>query len=277
MSEVDPAGLASIGSRLKHAREARGQSLEEVATQTRIPIRHLHAIEEGNWEALPATTYSVGFVRAYANAVGLNGNELGAELRQELGIARPSYDAPAALYEPADPARVPPRSLAIIALLIGIALVIGYLVWRNMSMDGGADPAAPVAEAPVQPAPQQAQPQPAPAPATGPVVLTATDEVWLRVYEASGGASLFQGVLQAGQTFQVPATAQAPQIRTGRPQALNVTVGTTAIPPLGAAEQTINNVSLLPADLLARAGAGGTPTLPQPSQPVPGPAAPPTN
>lgn len=275
MSEVDPAGVASIGRRLKDAREAKGSSLDEIATQTRIPIRHLEHIEQGNWEALPATTYSVGFARAYANAVGLNGNEIGAELRQQLGATRASYDAPAALYEPADPARVPPRSLAIVALLIGVALVAGYLIWRNMSVGADIETDVPVAEAPATPTPQPAQPQQAAlAPATGPVVLTATDEVWLRVYEATGGASLFQGVLQAGQTFQVPATAQAPQIRTGRPQALTVTVGTTRIPPLGNPEQTINNVSLLPADLIARTSGGQQPTVPQPSQPVPGPAAP---
>ncbi len=284
MSEVDPAGVASIGRRLKDAREARGLSLEEVATQTRIPIRHLGHIEDGEWEALPATTYSVGFARAYANAVGLNGNEVGAELRQQLGATRATYDAPAALYEPADPARVPPRSLVTIVVVVLALLVGGYLIWRNMAVNDDIDPLdTPVAEAPAQTAAQPAQPQGAPAPAatTGPVVLTATDEVWLRVYEASGGASLFQGVLQAGQKFEVPATAQAPQIRTGRPQAITVSVGSTRIPPLGNPEQTINNVSLLPADLIARTGGaqGGTgqPTLPQPSQPVPGPAAAPGN
>lgn len=280
MSEVDSGGLSSIGERLRAAREAKGQSLDEVATQTRIPIRHLKHIEQGNWNELPATTYSVGFARAYANAVGLNGNEVGAELREELGATRTKYDAPTAMYEPADPSRAPPKSLAITALVILVLLVGGYFLWRNNAVAPEIDPvvapeAAPVAQAP------RGQPQAqAPAAATGPVVLTATDEVWLRVYEATGGPALFQGVLQAGQRVEVPATAKAPQIRTGRPQALQVTVGSTVVPPLGQPEQTINNVSLLAADLLARAGAGGPaasapgqqPLLPQPSQPIPGPA-----
>jgi hypothetical protein len=93
------------------------------------------------------------------------------------------------------------------------------------------------------------------------VVLTATEDVWMRVYDAGGGPALFQDILKAGQTYQVPATAQAPQIRTSRPQALRVTVGSTVIPPLGPPEKLVSNVSLKAQDLIARA----------PGQPAPAP------
>ena len=278
MNEVDPGNLSSIGAQLRAAREAKGLSLDEVASQTRIPIRHLKHIEEGNWDALPATTYSVGFARAYANSVGLNGNEIGAQLREELGATRASHDTPTTMYEPADPSRAPPKSLAIVALLILVLLVGGYFIWRNKNVGPEVEPVIEQEVVADDQAPQQPQPSQAAAPTgTGPVVLTATDEVWLRVYEGSGGATLFQGVLRAGDRYEVPSDAKAPQIRTGRPQALQVTVGSTQVPPLGQAEQTINNVSLLGPDLVARAGASGAqqqPLLPQPSQPVPGPAAP---
>lgn len=272
MSEEDRGSVSTIGERLKAAREAKKMSLEEVASKTRIPVRHLQHIEQGEWDALPAHTYSVGFARSYANAVGLNGNEIGAELRQEIGPARQTYEAPAAYYEPADPARVPPRSLAIVAGIIAVLLIVGYVIWRAASVDGSdVEPQEAVVEEPVPAGPTtQAA---APPPATGPVVLTATDEVWLRVYEASGGAPLFEGVLNAGQRYQVPATAQAPQIRTGRPQALRVTVGSTEIPPLGEPETTIDDVSLLPADLAARASGTAAGALPPPgpaTQPQPG-------
>lgn len=258
MSDLDPGVVSTIGERLRTAREAKKMSLADVASKTRIPIRHLQHIEDGEWDALPAPTYSVGFARSYANCIGLNGNEIGAELRQQIGSPRPTYEAPTSYYEPADPARVPPRSLAMVAGGIALLLIVAYLIWRSMAVDS-VDPG----DAVTQPPPAAAAPQnqllaqPA-APATGPVVLTATEEVWLRVYEAGGGASLFQGVLQAGQRFEVPATAQAPQIRTGRPQALRVTVGATEIPPLGQPEQTINDVSLRAADLAARANGGAT-------------------
>jgi cytoskeletal protein RodZ len=121
---------ASIGERLRKAREAKGLSLEDVASQTRIPIRHLQHIESEEWDALPAVTYCVGFVRSYGNAVDLDGAELGRELRDRLGGLRTR--APVAeYYEPADPARVPPRSLALIAAALLVVLVVGYLIWRS--------------------------------------------------------------------------------------------------------------------------------------------------
>ncbi|HWH18772.1 MAG TPA: RodZ domain-containing protein [Allosphingosinicella sp.] len=274
MSEVDPGSVSSIGDRLKAAREAKKLSLDEVASKTRIPIRHLQHIENEEWDALPAPTYSIGFARSYANAVGLNGNEIGAELRQQIGAARPAYEAPQSYYEPADPARVPPRSLAMIAGAIALLLIAGYIIWRSLTVDS-------VDQAQV-PDPQEAVPQPAPAaqpqqqpqgvPSNGPVVIAATDEVWLRIYEGGSGRRLFEGIMQAGQRYEVPATAQQPQIRTGRPQVLRVTVGGIEVPPLGAAETTIDDVSLLPADLAARAQG----TTGQPAAPAPGAVAPPS-
>lgn len=257
MSELDPGSVSTIGDRLKAAREAKKLSLDEIASKTRIPIRHLQHIEDEEWDQLPAPTYSIGFTRAYANAIGLNGNEVAAELRAQIGTARPTYEAPQSYYEPADPARVPPKSLAMVAGAIALLLVVGYIIWRTLSVGGSeVDPATVVAEAP-PPAPAPAQ-QAAPAaiPSAGPVVLTATDEVWLRIYEGGAGTQLFEGIMKAGDRFEVPATAQEPQIRTGRPQALRVTVGGAEIPPLGQPEQTIDNVSLKPADLAARAQGG---------------------
>src|SRR4028119_2393630 len=103
MSDLDPGSVSTIGQRLRVAREAKNLSLAEVASKTRIPIRHLQHIEDGEWDALPAPTYSVGFARSYANAVGLNGNEIGAELRQQIGSPRPPHDA-------APPHSAPPRA-----------------------------------------------------------------------------------------------------------------------------------------------------------------------
>src|SRR3712207_3598640 len=99
MEHNQPLGQ-SVGERLRAAREAKGLSLEDVARQTRIPLRHLEHIEREEWDALPAVTYSVGFARSYANTIGLDGAEIGAEVRQQLGGARAGGTATAAYYEP---------------------------------------------------------------------------------------------------------------------------------------------------------------------------------
>ncbi|HEX9965828.1 MAG TPA: helix-turn-helix domain-containing protein [Allosphingosinicella sp.] len=269
MAEADHDQLLglSVGERLRVAREAKGLSLDDVARRTRIPVRHLEHIEREEWEALPAITYSVGFARSYANTVDLDGAEIGAEVRQQLGGARPGNLAAAPFYEPADPARVPPRSLAIAAAVLAILLVVGYLVWRSSAVDDDSpadvaitqsqEPAAnPAAPRPAQPA------APAPAPTSGPVVLTAAEDVWLRIDQAGGGAPLYMGILKAGQSYQVPAGAQSPRIRTARANVLRVSVGGVQVPPLGPPETTISNVSLTPADLAARAQSGAAPATP---------------
>lgn len=239
----------SIGGRLRTAREARGLSLHDIGAQTRIPVRHLQHVEAEQWDDLPAVTYCVGFVRAYGNAVGLDGSELGREVRELLGGARPRVQA-VNYYEPADPARVPPRSLAIVAALIAIALIIGYAVWRS-GLNEIAPP--PQAEAPAPAAPAAPPPQQPAAAAGQAVTLTAIGPVWLRVTDgAAEGASLFQGELATGQTFAVPANAQRPLLRTGRPQMLRASVGGRDLGPLETVERTVSDLSLRPEDLANR-------------------------
>jgi cytoskeletal protein RodZ len=256
-----------VGDRLRAAREEKGLSLDDVARQTRIPIRHLEHIERGEWDALPAITYSVGFARSYANAVGLDGPAIGAELREQLGGARSASAGPAAYYEPTDPARVPPRWIAVVAAILAVLLIAGYLVWRRQAVGNAPDEAqiadrnTPADQTPAagQPPKAQAAPQgqPAAAPASGPVVLTASQDVWMRITDGNNPKALFQGTLKAGQQFPVPPSAQTPAVRTGRADAVTVSVGGKAAGPLGPPNKTLS-VSLRPADLAAR-GAGGAP------------------
>ena len=258
--------IASIGERLRLAREAKGMSLDDVAGRTRIPIRHLQNIESEEWDALPAVTYAIGFVRNYANVVGLDGAAIAGELRDRIG--GPRRRAPAAdYYEPADPARVPPRSMVVIVLVLGALLVAGYLLWRGTLDDESAT--VPVLEVPAARGPAPAAPAPLPpqAAAGRSVTLTATGEVWLRVGDGEGGPALFMGILAPGQTFAIPAGAQNPLIRTGRPQMLRAAVGGVDLGPLEPVERTIDNVSLRPEDLAARAQNRPPPAAPPPAAP----------
>jgi hypothetical protein len=267
--DQDPGYGGTVGERLRRAREARGLTLEDVATQTRVPIRHLRSIEDSVWDDLPAVTYSVGFGRSYANAVGLDGAEIGRELREQLGDGTRGPQVSPTVYAPPDPSRVPSRSLAWVAGLLLVVLVAAYLIWRSQLGDGGdesAQPAAAASDQQVQEAQAQPQAQPAaPNLAGQPVTLVASDEVWLRIDDrAQAGQALRQGVLKAGEEYQVPASAQQPVIRTRRPQVLRVRVGDRDLGQLAPQERLISNVSLLAADLAGslqpgQPGAGGAP------------------
>jgi len=272
MADIDQDQLEprSVGERLRLAREAKGLSLEDVARQTRIPLRHLEHIEREEWDALPAITYSVGFARSYANTIDLDGAEIGAEVREQLGGTRPGGTTAAPYYEPADPARVPPRSVAIAAIVIALLLGIGYMIWRSSAVDDGspADVAITQSEEAPAAAPRPVQPAvKAPPPTNGAVVLTAAEDVWLRIDQAGGGEALYMGILKAGQSYQVPAGAQAPRLRTARANVLKDSVGGAQVPPLGPPETTISNVSLTASDLLARAQGGAAPPPATPPAP----------
>lgn len=234
----------TAGERLREAREAKKMSLEEIASTTRIPTRHLESLENGDWDKLPAPTYSVGFARSFAAAVGLDRAEIGDQVRAELGRTRPVYQ-PIETFEPADPKRAMPKGLVLgaLAALLLVALGLTWLSNRQLSDDTnavGADNAA-LAEAGV--------PVDAPAPAVGgPVVITANEAAWIEVKD--GATILQQGELAAGQSFEVPATALTPVLTTAKPEALRISVGTADAPPVGPPGQKVSNISLKAPDLL---------------------------
>lgn len=68
--------MASLGQVLRKAREQKGMTLEEVSKLTKLPERNLHLMENDQWEELPAPTYVKGFLRLYAQAVGLQTSAL---------------------------------------------------------------------------------------------------------------------------------------------------------------------------------------------------------
>lgn len=256
--ELVETEVPTVGQRLRAAREEKGISLEDIAAQTRIPRRHLESLEEGDWDKLPAPTYTVGFARSYATVIGLDRAEIADQLRAEMGGQRAPTMADAEVFEPADPARTMPKWL-VLGAVAAVILIVLVMSWLNeRSLEAGDEP---VANAPAVAAAPQA-PTPAPPPpqaAQGPVVLTATAPAWIRVTDQ--GKSLYEGVLQPGQSFTVPPTATAPLLRAGAPEALRINVGSAVAPPVGPAGQVTSNVSLAPADLM-RGPAPVTPANP---------------
>ena len=92
-----PNGEAKIGQVLENARKERGLTLEEVEHATKIRKRYLVGLEREDYRVLPDTVYARGFLKTYANYLGLDGEELAREFkdrrkpRRERGI---SYGAP---------------------------------------------------------------------------------------------------------------------------------------------------------------------------------------
>ena len=132
VSDAGDAGLfpQRVGDRLHAARMTSGLDLNDIATRTRVPTRHLEAIEKSEYAGLPSITYTLGFARSFARSVGLDPVQVARDLRAELGHAPPESENTTP-YEPLDPSRVPSRLLAWTAAVLAVLLLGGYLAWRG--------------------------------------------------------------------------------------------------------------------------------------------------
>jgi transcriptional regulator with XRE-family HTH domain len=86
-------------------REHRGLSLAHVAAETKVRRLYLNALEEGEHAPLPSRPFAVGYVRAYARALGLDGDEIVARFRMEFPEERVALHAPIGVAQEKDRAR----------------------------------------------------------------------------------------------------------------------------------------------------------------------------
>jgi cytoskeletal protein RodZ len=278
---------------LAAARAAAGLELTDIARETRVPLRHLKALEADKHDELPALPYAIGFVKSFARAVGLDPETVAGQFRGETSKV-PHVPAPLSL-EPLDERRLPSRGLVFASIGIVVAIIAGLSAWGSGMFDP-AMPAAPMvvvapetatpdtmatsadagteAVAPGATAPAATTSLPG-ATAAGPVILTAKEEVWVKIYDKATRTSAKIGVLQAGESYTVPADPPGLMLWTGKAGALAITVAGKPIPALGGPVDTVRDVSLAAADLIARSqpGVGGTaaaPAGPKPIATVPG-------
>src|SRR5580698_823253 len=73
-----------IAYRLKSARDGSGLTLAHINERTKIPFNHLESIEQGKFDDLPEPVYVAGFIKRYADCVGLDGQQMADEYRHDL-------------------------------------------------------------------------------------------------------------------------------------------------------------------------------------------------
>ncbi len=77
-----------FGSHLKHQRELRGISLDEISSITKIHLRYLEALESNSFDELPGEVFIKGFIRSYGRAIGANLQELISAYDETVGNER---------------------------------------------------------------------------------------------------------------------------------------------------------------------------------------------
>ncbi|MBV1916480.1 MAG: DUF4115 domain-containing protein [Sphingomonadaceae bacterium] len=243
--------LMSVGQRLREAREAAGLSIDDISSRTKIAFRHLSAIEDDRFSDLAGRTYAIGFTRSFARAVGMDETVMADAVRHQLSSdADPRSVSQTKQFEPGDPARVPPSTLAWVAGLGGVGvLILLALFWRSFLNPAGSLPDLIEQEQPELAATDEPSAeggakhrQGAASAKTRAVVLTALEEgIWVKVTDASGN-QLFQKEMALGETYAVPADAEGPVLATARPDVIGITIGGKSVPRLAETPSTLRDV-----------------------------------
>lgn len=244
---------AHVGEALRRVRLHRGLSLEDVAEVTRVRRVYLAAIEDMRLEALPSRPFTIGYIRAYAQAVGVSPDSAVERFRAEQPAAEEPLRAPLGVSRGADP-RV--AGVLIAACAVMGAILTWNIVQRTLKApDAKAGPAV-AARAPAVAATAQAGPVALGAPLPPPVESTTPTP-----YETPGLANAVQGENGVITLDKAPADLAAQAAQANVPPAdLRLPAAFVAGGPIyGAppeARATVILQALKPAPLVVKSHAG---------------------
>jgi cytoskeleton protein RodZ len=273
-----PQRPQTVSEQLRDARTARGETLLQIAEWLRIRPDYLAALENGQHENLPALTYAMGFLRTYADYLGLDKAALSVSFRQEMAD---KLTPQLAMPQPLPEGKIPP-----LPIILGTLLLAGliYGVWAMSSTPAPHTPPQPpqppalnttskppssnsaaALPKPQNPAPPAAATTPPPAllPADGESQTTtplrlerqfgeldkptrrslrAVREVWLTITDDKDVA-VFSQMLQPGDRYHIPDRAGL-KLTTGNADNLELLYDGKALPPLGKAGQVVRDIAL---------------------------------
>ncbi|WP_448570585.1 helix-turn-helix domain-containing protein [Trichothermofontia sp.] len=204
--------LATIGAYLADVRKRQALSLQEVASRTLVQARLLQAIEEGRLEALPEPVYIQGFIRRFAEALGLEGAPLAQQFPTGDIVRREGHPF---RWRQSPITQLRPFHLYLLYIFVVVCAVNGLSSLVNPPIgQTGQTPnvteAMPPSELPTSTPPEPATMQ-INAPKAEPskplrVRVTLVSPSWIRV--VADGQTAFEGVLQPGANQQWAANQQ---------------------------------------------------------------------
>ena len=225
--------MFDIGASLREARTRRGLSLDDVTAGLRIRERYVTALEEERWDLLPGEAYAKGFLRMYAEFLGLDGSLCVDEYNERIA----AHLDQALVLESLAPTKG--RSRLLFRTIVGL-VAVGALV-AALNAFGSGTPSSPHVQADLSnvanaaPAKRVATP-PTPvvrhvAPSKPPVALirAVTSRSWLSVrLSGANGKEIFRGFLNQGHKLTYGLN-QNVWLRIGRPNALTIRIGKNVV------------------------------------------------
>ena len=204
--------MFDIGSSLREARGRQGLDFPELEQLTKIRPKYLRALEEEQFDILPAPTYVRGFLRSYAEALGLDGQPFVDEYNSRFAVGED--DAPIRSRRVPPPRRAVParESRFVVLALAGIAVVFALVIaaWRFGGPDEEFVPGlTPQAQTPAQTTSAQGRARL--------IVRAVQGGSWMEVRAGtSAGRLLYSGTLEKGQSK--PFEARKLQLALAKPE-----------------------------------------------------------
>ena len=122
--DAKTAKITKVGAMLKSMRLQKGLKIVDISKKLCIRKCYLEAIEDSNYKELPAVPYGIGFIRSYANYMGLNGENI-VELYKEETNSTPADEMKVLEAQPE--ATVPSFQYLLISLLAIIAIYVAWI------------------------------------------------------------------------------------------------------------------------------------------------------
>lgn len=123
--------MIRAGQRLQEERLSKGLSLDDVARATKIRVSFLQAIEKGDYQKLPSSAYVRGFVRNYAEYLGLSKRDILALFRREFDEEQVFRVLPESMSKKEDfPLRRVRMGQTIFGILSVVAILALYILYQ---------------------------------------------------------------------------------------------------------------------------------------------------
>lgn len=310
-SEVVPlnpveAPPQTVGDMLREKREEFDIDLREAADYLRIRYVYLLALEEGRVDDLPGATYALGFVRAYADYLGLDGASIVERYKDETAVM--DDDVRLVFPSPLPEGKIPSAAILLVSVVALILVYVGWVVFAQQNVriaelvpalpekfaallgsdedSGKAAPTAPTAAQLTQTTPTQAPaPEPARAPKVQAVAVPPVETAASATTERAPADKLPEKMVAAApETRPAPVAAPvaetpavtAPGVGNGAANSAAAAQGTAgqAVAPVAAATASVPAAPPVPetsptAMAAAPTDAGSTEAAVQPQQEAP--------
>lgn len=142
-----PVEAESVGADLRAARLRRSEDIRTIAQALCIRRDLLEALEESRFDALPARAYAIGFVRSYAEYLGLDSRHVVDRYKAELDRAEAEASADLHFPDAAEERRLPKGTALIVALVVAAGAYGGWLLTKSTDEMMAARVGTPAGEA----------------------------------------------------------------------------------------------------------------------------------